>query len=92
MKALLLRRLKGLILLPWEAGKLRLDLGLLLLLRGLLLEVLLLPGEVSKLRLQRTSAKSSRLGPQAARKPSLLERRLLLAILRLPRPGAVPAP
>jgi hypothetical protein len=90
---LLLRSLlKCLVLLAWIAR----ELGLLLL--GLLEIVLRLPRKACKLRLHWTASKSSRLRRQSSLKATwllairLLLLLLLLAILRLPRSGAVAAP
>jgi hypothetical protein len=90
LEGLLLGRLlllELLALLPWKARILRL-LGLLL-----LSEPLRLARKASKLRLHWASSKASRLGRHSALEASglLLERLLLLAILRLPRSGAIAA-
>jgi hypothetical protein len=91
LKGHLLRRLlllELLVLLPWEACVLR------LLRLRLLSKALRLARKASKLRLHWTSSESRRLRCQSALKASrlLLEGRLLLPILRLPRSGTITTP
>jgi hypothetical protein len=91
LKGLLLELLT--LMLTRKTGHLRLLGQWWLLLLLLLSEALRLSRKACELRLQWASSKSSGLGAESTLKAAgLLERLLLLAILRLPRSGAVGTP